>query len=92
MVFQTTTNHENMHEMEVVLRSRHVDEGRSILARSEPEYEYDLDVDGHNELLPPQGVAESTLRNFDNLLTSSARRKEDGDASHARGLLWTGCA
>lgn len=54
MVFQTTTNHENMHEMEVVLRSRHVDEGRSILARSEPEYEYDLDVDRHNERLPPR--------------------------------------
>jgi hypothetical protein len=33
--------------------TRHpVDEGRAILARSEPAYEYDLDVDGHNELLP----------------------------------------
>jgi hypothetical protein len=31
---------------------RQVDEGRAILARLEPEYEYDLDVDGHNELLP----------------------------------------
>ena len=30
---------------------RQVDEGRPILARLEPEYEYDLDVDGHNELL-----------------------------------------
>jgi hypothetical protein len=29
-----------------------VDEGRSILARLEPEYVYDLDVDGHKELLP----------------------------------------
>lgn len=28
------------------------DEGRFILARYEPEYECDLDVDGHNELLP----------------------------------------
>ena len=28
------------------------DEGRPILARLEPVYEYDLDVDGHNELLP----------------------------------------
>jgi hypothetical protein len=28
-----------------------VDEGRPILARFEPEYEYDLDVEGHNELL-----------------------------------------
>ena len=27
------------------------DEGRFILARYEPEYECDLDVDGHNELL-----------------------------------------
>jgi hypothetical protein len=26
--------------------------GRAILARLEPDYEYDLDVDGHNELLP----------------------------------------
>jgi len=29
-----------------------VDEGRAILARFEPEYEHDLGVDGHNELLP----------------------------------------
>ena len=29
-----------------------MDEGRTILARLEPDYEYDLDVDGHNELLP----------------------------------------
>ncbi len=29
-----------------------MDEGRTILARIEPEYEYDLDVDWHNELLP----------------------------------------
>ena len=62
--------------MEVLLGLRCVNEGRPILARREPEYEYDLDVDRHNELLPPQSVvAESTLRNFDNLLTSSARRK-----------------
>jgi len=54
MVLRTTTNHENVLEMGIVLRLRHVDEGRTILARSEPEYEYDLDVDGHNELLPPQ--------------------------------------
>jgi hypothetical protein len=52
--FKTTTNDENMREMGVVLRPRHVDEGRTILARSEPEYEYDLDVDRHNELLPLQ--------------------------------------
>ena len=65
-----------MQEIEVLLRLRHVGEGRIILARGEPKYEYDLDVDRHNELLPPQSVvAESTLRNFDNLLTSSARRK-----------------
>ena len=32
------------------------DEGRFILARDEPDYEYDLDVDGHNDLLPlPRG-------------------------------------
>jgi hypothetical protein len=29
-----------------------VDEGRVILARLEPDYEYGLDVDGHNEPLP----------------------------------------
>ena len=29
-----------------------MDEGRFILARYEPEYEYDVDVVGHNELLP----------------------------------------
>jgi len=35
---------------------RQADKGRAILARFEPEYEYDQDVDGHNELLPlPQG-------------------------------------
>jgi hypothetical protein len=34
------------------LGCRLVDEGRAILARCEAEYEYDLDVDGHNELLP----------------------------------------
>ena len=27
------------------------DEGRFILVRDEPDYEYDLDVDRHNELL-----------------------------------------
>jgi hypothetical protein len=37
-------------EMEVSLVRRRVDEGRAILARFEPEYEHDLDVDGHNEL------------------------------------------
>jgi len=35
-----------------MLERRQVDEGRFILARYEPDYEYDLDVDGHNELLP----------------------------------------
>jgi len=35
-----------------MLEHCHVDEGRAILARFEPEYEYDLDVDRHNELLP----------------------------------------
>jgi hypothetical protein len=36
-----------------MLEHRLVDEGRAILARLEPEYEYDLDVvDRHNELLP----------------------------------------
>jgi hypothetical protein len=52
MVLRTTTNHENKDEMEVCWSNRQVDEGRLILARLEPEYEYDLDVDGHNELLP----------------------------------------
>jgi len=32
---------------------RQADEGRLFLARLEPEYEYDLDVERHNELLPP---------------------------------------
>jgi hypothetical protein len=35
-----------------ILERRQADEGRFILARIEPEYEYDLDVDRHNELLP----------------------------------------
>ena len=35
-----------------MLEHRLADEGRTILARFEPEYEYDLDVDGHNELWP----------------------------------------
>jgi hypothetical protein len=52
MALRTTTNHENKVEMEVCWSNRQVDEGRPILARLEPEYEYDLDVDGHNELLP----------------------------------------
>ena len=39
-----------------MLNCHPVDKGRFILARYEPEYEYDLDVDGHNELLLlPQG-------------------------------------
>jgi hypothetical protein len=50
--FGVTTNHENILEKEVCWSDRQVDEGRSILARFEPEYEYDLDVDRHNELLP----------------------------------------
>ena len=45
-------NYENILEKEVSWSHRQVDEGRAILARLEPEYEYDLDVDGHNELLP----------------------------------------
>jgi hypothetical protein len=52
MVLRTTTNHENNLEMEVCWGNRQVGEGRAILARFEPEYEYDLDVDRHNELLP----------------------------------------
>jgi hypothetical protein len=54
MLLRSTTNDENVGEIEVLLRLRQADEGRFILARREPEYEYDLDVDGHNELLPPQ--------------------------------------
>jgi hypothetical protein len=34
-----------------VLEHRQVDEDRAILARFEPEYEYDLDVDRHNEAI-----------------------------------------
>jgi len=34
-----------------MLKHHRVDEGRFILAQDEPEYEYDLDVEGHNELL-----------------------------------------
>ena len=37
-------------------------------------------------------VTESTLRNLDHLLTSSARRKEDDHASDARGVFGWGCA
>lgn len=33
------------------MERRQADEGRLILARYEPEYEFDLDVDGHNKLL-----------------------------------------
>ena len=56
MLLRSTTNDENVGEIEVLLRLRQADEGRFILARREPEYEYDLDVDGHNELwLLPQG-------------------------------------
>ena len=54
-----------------MLEHRLVDEGRFILARFEPDYEYDLDIDGHNGCLCHK--TESTLRNFGNLLTSSAR-------------------
>jgi hypothetical protein len=47
-----------------------------ILARCEPGQKYELYVVSHNELWPPQSeVAESPLRNFNNVLTSSARRK-----------------
>lgn len=35
-----------------MLELRQADKGRFILVRFEPEYECDLDVDGHNELLP----------------------------------------
>jgi hypothetical protein len=63
-----------------MLGHRQVDEGQTILARIEPEYEYDLDVDRHNELLPLSQDG-STLRNFDNLLTFSAGRMEARDGS-----------
>jgi hypothetical protein len=63
------------------LEHRQVDEGRPILARLEPEYEYDLDVDGTTNCCLNR-KAESTLGNFGNLLASSAwRRKEFGDGS-----------
>jgi hypothetical protein len=42
-----------------------VDEGRAILARLEPEYEYDLDADGHNERLPLSYRPDSRWRRFD---------------------------
>ena len=32
-----------------MLEHRQVDEGRPILARLAPEYEYDLDADGHKQ-------------------------------------------
>jgi hypothetical protein len=50
MVLRTTTNHENNLE-KARLSNRQVDEGPAIPARFEPEYEYDLDVDRHDELL-----------------------------------------
>jgi hypothetical protein len=49
--FGPQANDENKVEMELCWGSYRVDEGRFILARFEPEYECDLDVDGHNELL-----------------------------------------
>jgi len=51
MVLRTTTNHEIDLVTEVFWSYRQVDEGRAILARLEPEYEYDLHVVWHNELL-----------------------------------------
>jgi hypothetical protein len=36
-----------------MLEHRQANEGRAILARNEPEYEYDRDVDGHNEIAAP---------------------------------------
>jgi hypothetical protein len=52
MVLRTTTNHENNLEKEICWDAASWTEGRAILARLEPECEYDLDVDRHNELLP----------------------------------------
>jgi hypothetical protein len=80
MVLRTTTNNENTLELEVCWCADKWTKA-ALFWRFKPEYEYDLDVDGHNELLPCRKT-ESTLRNFDHLLTSSAwRRKEFGNAS-----------
>ena len=64
-----------------MLEHRQGDEGRPILARSSPSTNMTWTSMGTtNCCLCPQ--AESTLRNFCNLLTSSARwREEFGDAS-----------
>jgi hypothetical protein len=73
-----TTNDENIRETEVLLGLRRVDEGRPILARREPEHEYDLDVDRHNELLPPQSVvAEEHAKEF-RYFADVLRKAEEG--------------
>jgi hypothetical protein len=47
--FSVTTNRGLLAPtLRVSCSDRQVDEGRAILARLGPEYEYDLDVDGHN--------------------------------------------
>jgi hypothetical protein len=69
MVLRTMTNHENNLDKQVSWSQCQVDEGRLILVRFEPRYEYDLEVGGTtNGRLCPK--AQSTLP--DNLLTSSA--------------------
>jgi hypothetical protein len=62
---------------------RQVDEGRPILARFEPEYEYDLDVDGHNELLPLSQDREHAkeFRQFADVLRGAAEGVDDASCA-----------
>jgi hypothetical protein len=63
-----------------MLEHRQVERGRFVLARFEPEYEYDLDVDRHNELLPLSQDREHAkeFRQFADVLRWAAREVRDG--------------
>jgi hypothetical protein len=52
MILRTTTNHENNVEMEVCWSTAKWMKVELFWRELEPEYEYGLDVDRHNELLP----------------------------------------
>ena len=70
------------------MEHRQVDEGRFILARFEPEYEYDLDVDGHNELLP---LSQDREHPKEFVAGAAKRRRNMAQKSRTgiqRGWLW----
>jgi len=66
-----------------MLEPRQVGEGQAILARLEPEYEYDLETSMGTTNCCPCRKTGSTLRNFANLLTSSTGREEACNAGCA---------